>query len=213
MERYLLILLNSSRNKLLIDKLLELNYSFDTIYYQHIKTTKLDTSIYSGLMIGGDWSYHLTNLKEALTDKYLVEIYKLYNCFSTKIVIGICFGCQLLAVFNDCVIGLAPTKYIVIMDNIILDKRYKLFTGLYRLSNIILDKRYKLFTGLSKIESFCRNHERMIQIPSTNINILAKTQDDIIMVISIKNNKHYGILFHPEYSNNGNIIFNNINNL
>ena len=195
MERYLLILLNSSRNKLLIDKLLELNYSFDTIYYQHIKTTKLDTSIYSGLMIGGDWSYHLTNLKEALTDKYLVEIYKLYNCFSTKIVIGICFGCQLLAVFNDCVIGLAPTKYIVIMDN------------------IILDKRYKLFTGLSKIESFCRNHERMIQIPSTNINILAKTQDDIIMVISIKNNKHYGILFHPEYSNNGNIIFNNINNL
>lgn len=195
MERYLLILLNSSRNKLLIDKLLQLNYSLDTIYYQNIKITKLDISIYSGLIIGGDWSYHLTNLEEALTDKYLVDIYNLYSCFSSKIVIGICFGCQLLAVFNNCVIGLAPTKYIITMDN------------------IILDKRYKLFTGLSKIEPFCRNHERIIQIPSTNINILAKTQDDIIMVISIKNKKHYGILFHPEFSNNGNIIFNNIKNL
>ena len=36
--------------------------------------------------------------------------------------------------------------------------------------------------------------------------ILAKTIDDIIMIITIKNNKHLGILFHPEFSQNGNNI-------
>lgn len=195
MNRYLLILLNDIRNKYLVEKLVQLDYLFDTIYYQNITSIKIEVSIYQGLMIGGDWKYTLTNLADALKDKYLLELYKLYSYFTNKIVIGICFGCQLLAIFNHCVIDVAPKKYIVTMDK------------------IILDKRYKLFTGLSKIELFCRNHERMIQIPSTNINILAKTQDDIIMVISIKNRKHYGILFHPEYSNNGNILFHNIKNL
>lgn len=192
MNRYLLVLLNNPRNKYLVEKLIQLDYTFDTIYYQNIKSTKIEFSIYDGIIIGGDWKYSLTNLGETLKDKYLLELYKLYSHFTNKIVIGICFGCQLLAVFNHCIIDLSPEKYILKMDN------------------IILDKRYKLFTGLSKIESFCRSHERMIKTPSININILAKTKDDIIMIISIKNKKHYGILFHPEFSNNGNILFHNI---
>ena len=45
-------------------------------------------------------------------------------CFANKIVIGICVGCQLFVVFNHCVIDFAPKKYILRMDNIIVDKRY-----------------------------------------------------------------------------------------
>jgi len=179
--KYLFILFNSYKrtNKKFKKLLAKLQYNVDFIFYRSLENDLNNYTHYDGLIFGPDKPFKLTKL-ENLKNKYLLKIYKLYQQFSKKRVIGICFGLQLLSIFNGCEVGELKIKKPNFMKKINLDLRYKIFENITE-------------------NTFCRSHERIIVKISDAVRVIAHDEDGP-MAIKVKDRFHYGFQFHPEIS-------------
>ena len=77
----------------------------------------------------------------------------------------------------------------------------------------IIHKGHKLFDGLSNIFEATRYHSLIIKRStlSSELEVIAETENNIIMGIKHKHKKIYGLQFHPESigTKNGKLIFKN----
>lgn len=113
-------------------------------------------------------------------------------------ILGVCLGMQCIAKFFGAEIIKAPEP----------------FHG--KNSKIFFDKNFELFKGFKQGFSATRYHSLMVNCPCSvqeigDIQITARTQDDIPMALKIKDKKIYGVQFHPEaiLTENGIDIFKN----
>ena len=105
----------------------------------------------------------------------VIDYYK-----NKKSILGVCLGMQCIAKYFGAKIVNAPEPY----------------HG--KNSKIYYDKDYLLFKGLKQGFSATRYHSLMITEPTKDIEITAKTEDNIPMAIKIKDKNIYGVQFHPE---------------
>lgn len=105
----------------------------------------------------------------------VIDYYK-----NKKAILGVCLGMQCIAKYFGAKIVNAPEPY----------------HG--KNSKIYYDKDYLLFKGLKQGFSATRYHSLMITEPTKDIEITAKTEDNIPMAIKIKDKNIYGVQFHPE---------------
>lgn len=78
-------------------------------------------------------------------------------------------------------------------------------------SQIFFDKNFELFKGFEQGFSATRYHSLMVTDLPPDIDVTAKTSNNISMAIKVKNSKIYGVQFHPEaiLTENGIEIFRN----
>ena len=122
----------------------------------------------------------------------VIDFYK-----DTKQILGICLGMQCIAQYYGAKIIRAKEP----------------FHG--KNSDIYFDKDFELFKGLKQGFSATRYHSLMISEPSEEIEIKAKTSENIPMGLKIKGKQIFGVQFHPEaiLTENGIDIIKNFINL
>lgn len=122
----------------------------------------------------------------------IIDFYK-----DTKQIFGICLGMQCIAQYYGAKIIRAKEP----------------FHG--KNSDIYFDKDFELFKGLKQGFSATRYHSLMISEPSEEIEIKAKTSDNVPMGLKIKGKQIFGVQFHPEaiLTENGIDIIKNFINL
>lgn len=78
-------------------------------------------------------------------------------------------------------------------------------------SQIFFDENSELFKGFEQGFSATRYHSLMVTDLPPDIDVTAKTSNNISMAIKVKNSKIYGVQFHPEaiLTENGIEIFRN----
>lgn len=118
----------------------------------------------------------------------IIDYYK-----DIKPILGVCLGMQCIAKYFGAKIIKAKEPY----------------HG--KNSNIYFNKEFELFKGLEQGFSATRYHSLIVANPAKNIEITAKTKDNIPMALKIKAKKIYGVQFHPEaiLTENGIRIFQN----
>lgn len=113
-------------------------------------------------------------------------------------ILGVCLGMQCIAKYFGADIIKAPEP----------------FHG--KNSSIFFNPEFELFKGLKEGFSATRYHSLVIRPPeNSDINIEARTEDNLPMALRIKNRPIYGVQFHPEaiLTENGIEIFRNFLNI
>lgn len=110
-----------------------------------------------------------------------------------KPILGVCLGMQCIAKYFGAEIIKAPEP----------------FHG--KKSEIFFDENFRLFKGLNQGFSATRYHSLIVKSNSPEIEITAKTKDNVPMALQIKNLPIFGVQFHPEaiLTENGIKIFQN----
>ncbi len=141
-----------------------------------------DVLVYEGFVISGNPLLFTKN--EIDTSSYFVVLEKLLE--TKKPILGICFGHQLIGLHFE--------------SKIDIGERIK------REEEISIVKENLLFEGLGATFFMEEDHEEFITLPK-NFELLAKSTSCGNEAMRCGN--IYGVQFHPELSNKGNVIFRN----
>lgn len=107
-----------------------------------------------------------------------MDVIDLYQ--DSKSILGVCLGMQCIAKYYGLDIVNAPEPC----------------QG--KTSAIYYDDDFQLFKGLRQGFSATRYHSLIVSGMSKNIDIKAKTADNIPMALKVKDKEIYGVQFHPE---------------
>jgi GMP synthase (glutamine-hydrolysing) len=155
----------------LIAKAIRKHHLFSEIIPYHKFTNTLPLKYIKGIILSG-------SPKSVVNQKYPDFHYEHFK--DTKIpILGICYGAQLLAKHN----------------NEHIDKTGKCEYGSHK---IIISKDQDLL-GITEDLHVWMSHNDTIT-SHKNIDILAKTENDVIAAYKVKDREIYGIQFHPEVS-------------
>ena len=93
-------------------------------------------------------------------------------------ILGICYGCQLIAWMEDGIVSTAPVSE-------------------YGNINLTIEKS-KLFEGIPKTSSVWMSHTDFVSVPPKGYKVIAKTKDTPCAAMENENKKIYAVQFHPE---------------
>ncbi len=100
--------------------------------------------------------------------------------FSGKIpILGICLGHQIIAHHHGCNVTVAPEP-------------------VHGKLSPIIHNGDRLFNDIPPKFLVTRYHSLVVENTNKQIQVIAKTQDDLIMAIKVQGEKTYGVQFHPE---------------
>ena len=182
-EKVLIIDFGSQLTKLIARRIRELGVYSEIITPKKLKKFKKFNNV-KGLIFSGGPSTVTTKKFESVP----IELFK------KKIpILGICYGLQLIAkIFGG---KIKPSK-----------KRREFGRAFLYKKTSPLTKKF-----LNKKKSVWMSHEdAVIKLPK-NFKIIASTKNSKLTIIENKNNKIYGVQFHPEvtHTDNGKQIFKN----
>ena len=93
-------------------------------------------------------------------------------------ILGICYGCQLIAWMEDGIVSTAPVSE-------------------YGNINLTIEKS-KLFEGIPKTSSVWMSHTDYVSVPPKGYKVIAKTKDTPCAAMENEKKKIYAVQFHPE---------------
>lgn len=101
---------------------------------------------------------------------------------TTRPVLGICFGHQLLGLAHEAPVVRCPAKEAGLMD-------------------LEIDERFKLVRGTPKVMKVEQHHEKMVDLDSVvdaGFTVHASTVHCPVQAMQHERAEHYGVQFHPE---------------